>query len=120
MDVGMKRERLTPGMEHSEDAEVGAELRSSEIEQGPAGGAEQDRIDHLGSAEGQSIEALGDGEDDVKVGNVEDLLASCLEPVLAGLTPAAGTVAIATGVPEDVLVAAAITVVAMTAQGRGT
>ena len=45
-------------------------------------------------------------------------VASSLEPLVTSLAAAAGTMAIAAGVPEDVFVAAAITEIAMTAESR--
>ena len=51
----------------------------------------------------QNVQRLGNGEDDMEVGNVENLLAPLLEPFRAGLGAAPGTVTVATGVPEDVL-----------------
>jgi hypothetical protein len=59
-----------------------------------------------------------DGEDDVKVRDIENFVAPCIEPLLSGLAAAARTVSIAARVPEDVLDAAEITAVAMTAEGK--
>ena len=53
----------------------------------------------------------------MEVRNVEELAAAVFEPRLPGACPAAGTMAIAAGVPEDVLEAAGVTAVAMTAEG---
>jgi hypothetical protein len=55
-----------------------------------ARGSEQDGVDERGRVQSQDIEDRGDGEDHVKVGNVEDLIASRVEPLLAGLAAASG------------------------------
>jgi hypothetical protein len=50
----------------------------------------------LGRVQGQDVEDRGDGEDDVKVRNVEDFAAPGLEPALPRFPAAARTVSIAT------------------------
>ena len=89
----------------------------AEIEQSLARGAEQDRVETSGACRTRALRMLRDGEDDVEVGNVEDFFAPRLEPLLPRLAATPGTVTVAARVPEDVLVAAGVTTVAMTAQG---
>ena len=119
MDMRVKDQGLAPGVEHSERADKSAELGRRYVQQGLAGGAQQDCVEDLWRVQSQGVQRLGNGEDDVEVRNVENFLASLLEPALTRLGAAPGTVPVATGVPEDVLVVAAITPVAVAAQGIG-
>jgi hypothetical protein len=96
MNVGVKDQSLAPGVKHGEDADVCAELRGRNIGQRLAGGAKQNRIEDLGRVKDQGVQRLRDGEDDVEVGNVENLFAPLLEPALPGLGPTPGTMAVAT------------------------
>jgi hypothetical protein len=119
MNVGVKDQGLAPGVKHGEDADVCAKRRGRDIDQGLASGAKQNRIEDLRRVLDQRVQTLRDGEDDMEVGNVEDLFAPLLEPVLAGLGPTAGTMAVAARVPEGVLVIAPITLIEMSAHGLG-
>ncbi len=120
VDVGMEHEGLTPGVQNGEDAHARAKSRGAEVEQGLTRAAKQNRVDDLGRVPGQDIEDRGDGEDDVKVRNVEDFVASRVEPALPRFPTATRTVSIAAGVPEDVLEAAGVAAVPMTAKGGRT
>jgi hypothetical protein len=53
----------------------------------------------------------------VEIRDVENFIASRIEPLLTGFSTAAGTVTVAARVPEDVLEPTGVTAVAMTAQG---
>jgi hypothetical protein len=117
VDVGMEDEGLPPGVKNGEDAHARTKPRGAEVEQGLARAAKQNGIDDLGRVASENIEDGRDGEDDVKVRDVENFVAPCIEPLLAGLASAAGTVTIAARVPEDVLAATEVTAVAMTAKG---
>lgn len=120
MDMGMEHKGLAPGMKNGQHAHASTESRSAEIEQGLPSSAQQNGIDDFGRVPSQDIEDLGNGEDDVEVRNVEDFIASRVEPLLTCLTAAPRTVTIATRVPENVLEATRVTAVAMTAEGGRT
>ena len=120
VDVGMEHEGLTPGVQNGEDAHARAEPRCAEVEQSLACASKQDRVDDLGSMQSQDIEDRRDGEDDVKVRDVEHFIASRVEPSFPRLTTAPRTVTIAARVPEDVLEAAGVAAVPMTAKGGRT
>jgi hypothetical protein len=115
----VKDQRLAPGVEHREHAKDRAEPAGSDIRECLASGAEQDCVNDLGRVEGQSVEGVGDGEDDVEVRNVEHFIAPLLEPARACLGAAPGTVPVAARVPEDMLIVAAVTVIAVAAQSLG-
>ena len=116
MDVRVEGERLAPSVEHSEDAEQSAKLRFAYIEDGLSRRPQEDGVKDDGSVKGQRVKTFGDGEDGVEVGSIEDLAPPSVEPALSGLGAAARTMPVAAGVPEDVLEAAVITLIAMTAE----
>jgi hypothetical protein len=82
VDVRVERESLTPGVQNGEDAHAGPQPRGAEVEQGLARGAKQDRIDDLGRVPSEDVEDGRDGEDDVKVRDVENFVAPRIEPLL--------------------------------------
>lgn len=55
----------------------------------------------------------------MEVGNVEDFVASVVQPALPGLGPAPRAMPVTARVPEGVLVVAPITLIAVAAQGLG-
>ena len=65
----------------------------------------------------EGVENLGHGEDHVEVGNGKKLAASSLEPSCAGCGTATRAGAIPAGVPLNVLVTAAVTLLALPAEG---
>ena len=71
MDMRVVGQRLAPGVQHGEDADLGAELRGfgGERGQGLGGGAEQDRVDGGLVLEGDGGDRRRQGEDDVEIGN---------------------------------------------------
>jgi hypothetical protein len=119
MNVRVKDEGLPPGVKHRENADDGTNLGSCNVEQSLTGRAEQDRIHDRRCVLREHVQRVRNGEDDMEVGNVEHLPASLLEPPLTGFGAATWTVTVAAGVPEDVLIVAAVTVIAVTAQSAG-
>ncbi len=117
MDVGMEGERLPPGVQNGQGSHVRSESRGAKVEQGLTRAAKQNGVDDLGRQQSENVEDGRDGEDDVRVGNVEHFVTPRVEPSFPRLTAAARTVPVATRVPEDVLEAARVTAVAMTAEG---
>ena len=93
MNVRVEREGLSPGVEHGEEAHAGTKPRAAEIEQGLTRTSKQE--DDRGRVQGQHIESVGDGEDDVKVRDVEGFFAAGVEPSLAGLSTAPGAMTVA-------------------------
>lgn len=116
MNVRVKDERLSPGVKHRQNADEGTELGMYDVEESLSGRAEQDRVQDGRCVLRDHVQRVRNGEDDVEVGNVEYLVASLLEPPLTGFGAATWTVPVAAGVPEDVLIVAAVTVIAVTAQ----
>lgn len=117
MNMRVKDKGLSPGVQHREDAEERPQFRLCNIDDGLSGGVEQDGIEQGRRNERKDVQFVWDGEDGVKVRDVENLVTAGVEPTLTGLGTAGRTVTIAAGVPEHVLVATAVTMIAMTAQG---
>jgi hypothetical protein len=69
----MEQEVLAPGVEHGGDAEFCTEmfLVASDRLEGLGGGGEEAVVDEALVAEGEGVEVVGDGEDDVEVGDRE-------------------------------------------------
>ena len=90
MQMGMVLEFLTPGMEHAEEADFGAEMAgiTGDFEQRFGTGAEQEIVDDLLVLQGQRGEPPRKGEDDMDVGGGQEFAAARLQPTVAseGLT----------------------------------
>lgn len=71
VQMGMKRERLTPGMKHREKTENDTEMAriAANHEQRLTDGSEQDLVKESSIGEGERIEQIGNGEDDMEVRN---------------------------------------------------
>lgn len=78
--------------------------------------AQEDGVEERRCVQGEDMERRRNGEDGVEVGNVEDLGATVVEPCSASFGATGRAMTIAAGVPEDLLEAAAVTVIAMTAE----
>lgn len=75
MDVGVMKHRLRPRVEDGEKADVGAEVLGfgCHLEERLRGGAEEDRIDDLLVPQGEGGDLGRHREDDMEVGNREEL-----------------------------------------------
>src|ERR1700692_954363 len=82
MDVVMAQQVLTPGMQDGEESDLGAEpLRiGSHFEQGLGTSLEQLVEKGPGRSQSQGVQFVGQGEDDVEVVGVEQILLLGLEP----------------------------------------
>ena len=119
--MGVKREVLAPGVQDGREAE-----RASQVLRIPreglerlAGCAKEQIVDDAGSRKSQPTELVGQREDDVEVGDGEQVGAAGLEPVLLGEQLALRAVAVATGVVDGAAVSAAVTLFEVTAEGGG-
>lgn len=86
------REGLAPRVEERGDADGAAEVTriASEGEQGVRGGAEEERVDHARIALRQGIERVRESEDDVEVGNGQQVGLAGRQPPLRGQRLALG------------------------------
>jgi len=88
---------LIPGMEHGEETDFGAEMAgiAGDFEQGLGTGAEQQVIEDLLVLQGQRGEATRKGEDDMDIRGGQELATARLQPLVAGVGLALGTVSLA-------------------------
>jgi hypothetical protein len=112
---------LAPGMEDGQKANVGPEMRGilRNGYEGLGDRLDQEGIEEAGVLEGEPIEHVGQGKDDMEVRH-------CKEFTLPGRQPsglchplALGTMPIAARVITDLLMPAGIALALMASQGRG-
>src|SRR6202040_2567754 len=104
-----------------EKADVGPEVLGigGDLLQGLGGGAEEQAVDRPGVLEGDRSDRRREGEDDVEIFDGEQLGFPVLDPFGGGGGLALGAVAVAAGVIGDLAVAAAVTLLDMSAEGGG-
>ena len=100
VQVGMVLQGLTPGVQHRDEADLGAEVsrvgRDGAQRRGRA--AEQDVVDGALVLQGDRGDGFGEGEDDVEVRHGQQVGLAGLQPQGAGQRLALGTVAVSAGV----------------------
>ena len=122
MHMRVQTEPLVPGMQHTEKADLCAEVSrvTSDFEQGFCAGAQQQAVDELFVLERQACQLRRQCKDHMHVARREQLFSSRCDPAIAcrGLTLWA--VAVATAIVGDGAMPAAGAFVEMTAQCGGT
>lgn len=88
-----------------------------DVDERSSGGSEQQVVEHAWCVQSEDVEHLGYGEDDVEVGHGKKLGTTSLEPSPARRRAAARAGAVAAGVPLNVLVTTAITLLPLPAEG---
>ena len=103
MQMGMMLEFLTPGMEHAEEADFGAEMAgiTGDFEQRFGTGPEQEIVDDLLVLQGQRGEPPRKGEDDMDVGDRQEFATPRLQPTVASGGLTLGTVSVPAGIVRD-------------------
>ena len=83
MQVRVVLQVLAPGVEHGDEADLGAEMLGSAamVLQRLGGGPEQDVVDHRLVLESDVGDRCGQGEDDVEIGHRQQLGLARLEPI---------------------------------------
>ena len=120
MNVRMVLKILSPGVEHTEEADLCAKMLwiGVNFQQGCGAGSEQEVVDDLLVLQGQPRQLMGNGEDDMYVVDWQQFLAASGEPLVASVGLALGTVSGAAGVERDGLMAALAAAVQMTTERR--
>ena len=82
VQMRMMHKRLTPGMEHGEETDLGAEMLriGGDRAEGLGGRAKEDAVDRPFVLGGDGRDRVRHGEDDVEVLAVEDLGGPALDP----------------------------------------
>src|ERR1035441_7362528 len=99
---------LSPGMKHTEEADLCAKMLrvDGNLQQGCGAGAEQEVVDDLLVLQGQPRQLVGDRKDDMNVVDRQQFVAAPGEPLVASVGLALWTVSGAAGVERDGLMAA--------------
>ena len=94
---------LTPGVQHRDQADLGAEMFGigGDRAQRLGRGLEQDRVDHRLVLEGDRGDLRRQREDDVEIGNRQQLGLPRGEPLAAGLPLALRAMPVAAGIVGD-------------------
>ncbi len=117
MDVRVQRQGLSPGVQHAQTSGLNLQTAAGDIDERSASGTEKQVVEDTRCVQSEDVEDLGHGEDHMKVGHGKKLGPSSLEPSRASSSAASWTRSVAAGVPLDVLVAAAITLLPVPAEG---
>ena len=103
VDMGMMLQSLVPGMEHAEEADLGAKVPgiAGDLQQGFGAGVKQQVVDQPFILQCERSQFPRQGEDDVHVAGGQQLPFPRLEPALAGVALASGTMPVAARVVRD-------------------
>lgn len=118
----MLAEVLSPGVEHGRDAELAAQVAGiarEGLERGD-GALEQQGVDEARIALGERVESVGQREDDVEVGDGQQLGSAGLDPARLGQRLAPWAVSVSAGVVDGPRGPAAVATLEMAAERRGT
>ena len=108
VEMRMQSQVLSPGVENAEEADLGSEVLGvgRNLEHGLSAGAKEQIVKQPWIALAERVQLVGQGKDDVEVGDAEQILFAPCQPSLACLGLALGTVAVATGIIGNGLVVA--------------
>jgi hypothetical protein len=97
MDMRMKFHDLIPGVQHAEEADLGAETFgiASDFEQCFSAESEEHVVDESFVLQGKRGQAVGQCKDNVGVGGGQDFDSTRLDPALSGIGLTLGTMPIA-------------------------
>jgi hypothetical protein len=104
---------LAPGVEHTQKAEVSAEMPGvgSDLQQRLGAGTEQEVVDDLFILQRQPGQLVWDGEDNMDVVDRKQFVAACGDPLVASLGLTLRAMPIPAGVEEDGAMAALRTLI---------
>jgi hypothetical protein len=111
---------LTPGVQDAKKTYIGSEVPgvASHLEHGFGAGRVEQIVEDSLVAEYQRREFMGKSENDVEVGNRQQLCGTRLEPLGTSVPLALWAVPVATRVIRDGLMSASDALIAMSAQSR--
>jgi len=121
MDMRMMLELLVPGVEDTEEANLGAHMpgMARDFEQGLGAGTEQQIVENLLVLQSQGCQKMRKGEDHVHVAGGQEFLPTRLQPAVAGRGLTLGRVPISAAVVRDGAIPAAGTLIAVPAERGG-
>src|ERR1700691_2245541 len=121
VDMGMMLQSLVPGMEHTEEADLGSKVPgiAGDVQQGFGTGMKQQVVDQTLVLQCERSEFPRQGEDDVHVAGGQQFPFPCLEPAQAGVALAPWAMPVATRVIRDGSMSAVRAPIAMSTQRGG-
>ena len=121
VEMGVKAQGLSPGVQHGEEPERGAQMLRIRADgaQGLCGAAEEEGVHDRLVLVGDRRDLVRDGEDDVKILSLQQLGLAGLQPPRPGQGLALGAVAIAARVVGRARVPAGVTLLQVPTQGGG-
>ena len=98
VDMGMMLQALIPGVKHAEETDLCAKMPgiASDLKQGLSASLKQEAINQLLVLESERSKLTRQRKDDVDVGRRQKFAFTRLEPALARVALALGTVAVTT------------------------
>jgi len=122
MHVRVMFEFLIPGVEHTEEADLGAEMFgiASDCEEGCGTGLQQEMVQEFLVLKGERRQLMGQGKDNMDVARGEKFLTTRLQPTSTGVGLTLRAVPVAAAVVRNSrTVAAGDALIEMPAQGGG-
>src|SRR3984893_2243135 len=122
MGVRVMFEFLIPGVEHTEETDLGAEMLgiASDLEEGFGTGLQQQMVQDFLVLQSERRQLMGQGEDNMNVTRRQKFLATCFKPTVASVGLTLGAVPVAAAVVGDGRTVPAVgALIAMPAQGSG-
>ena len=99
----MEHEVLSPGMEHAEEADLGTQMIRirCDLKESCSAGSKQEGIEKLLVVEDQRSQPVGNGKDQVHVGNIQEFPLTGGQPLPAGIAETPRTMPVAAAVVGD-------------------
>ena len=121
VDMGMMLQSLVPGMEHTEEADLGSKVPriAGDLQQGFGAGAKQQVVDQMLVLQCERSEFPREREDHVDIAGGQQFPFPRLEPAHAGVALAPWAMPVATRVVRDGSMSAVRTLIAMSTQRGG-
>jgi hypothetical protein len=121
MEMGMKKQALSPAMEYGKETDLGAQMLGvgSDGGQGLGRGSEQNAVDEIFVLISDGSDLLGNREDDMKIVRRENFGLSFFDPLGTSERLALWAMTVSTGVIAGPLVTTAVAPLEMTAQSCG-
>jgi len=119
--MGMVPKRLSPGVQHAEEANLGAQMFwiGGYLTQRLRGCPEQDVVDHGLVLEGDDLDLLGNREHHMEVAHIEQFRLAVLKPFGPRETLALRTIPITARIVSETLMAAIAAPLDVTAESGG-
>jgi len=103
MGMGMQGHGLPPRLKVDQTTKAGVPLGPAHVDDGLTCRVNQCPVEHLRTMQGDNIELLRSGEDDLKVWNSQDLLPPRVKPCLPRLAPTRRTATVTARAIQPVL-----------------